>query len=450
MITLDEAYWWLNNNNGSYARPLIRELSDQVSKSEDSQQTEIALESCQRLMDTYGNYLQPVVRKLVDQLQSALKFGDPKAVKDFCNQLHDSGGSYLRPFACTLVLQMRTAVEENKDPRYASLLLERLKDVSGKLTVELEAGEVLVECGVAACNLNNLEEAVRLFRMAIIKYSTYWHQHAVAQWMMGHVLWLNGQPDQAMIAWERSLEKFEKLGTRRAPTPGASTKWYQEKIEIMNQSLAHAIKNNGISQPKSEPTPVPTSPMRPKTEAESQTPASVGDLLAFTYTTDYTLFNIYDSIPAGGLAAVGVDPNFMGLVKIAQVTIEQVMIDERPYRVINLRDGHIVNVSGNKTYITVKVKGNSMNKARPVKIEDGDYILLKQQNIADNGDIIAAEVVNEDSSATLKRFSRRGSKIILGAESNDPQFKNKKWEFTMPGEGFNIRGVALAVFKPIQ
>lgn len=59
----------------------------------------------------------------------------------------------------------------------------------------------------------------------------------------------------------------------------------------------------------------------------------------------------------------------------------------------------------------LRVQGDSMIEAG---IYDGDKIIVKQQNTADNGDIVVALI--EDSS-TVKRFFKRDGKIILHPEN---------------------------------
>lgn len=63
-------------------------------------------------------------------------------------------------------------------------------------------------------------------------------------------------------------------------------------------------------------------------------------------------------------------------------------------------------LKGRKAY-ALKVKGNSMVEEG---ILDGDYVVIRQQNTADNGDIVVALI---DGEATLKRFYREGRRIRL-------------------------------------
>ncbi|MEW6026619.1 MAG: transcriptional repressor LexA [Planctomycetota bacterium] len=73
----------------------------------------------------------------------------------------------------------------------------------------------------------------------------------------------------------------------------------------------------------------------------------------------------------------------------------------------------------------LKVQGESMINAG---INDGDIILVRQQPVAENGEMVAVII---DGEATVKRFYKKGNKIILKPENEkmkpiivDPADKN--------------------------
>ncbi|MDR2897305.1 MAG: transcriptional repressor LexA [Spirochaetaceae bacterium] len=66
-----------------------------------------------------------------------------------------------------------------------------------------------------------------------------------------------------------------------------------------------------------------------------------------------------------------------------------------------------------KDYYALHVKGDSMIGAG---ILDGDLAVIERSEHASNGDIVAA-VCNEDGEATLKRFFKQTSRILLQAEN---------------------------------
>lgn len=67
-------------------------------------------------------------------------------------------------------------------------------------------------------------------------------------------------------------------------------------------------------------------------------------------------------------------------------------------------------LSSHGEHYALEVKGDSMIEAG---INDGDVVVIREGNAADNGDIVVALV--EDHEATLKRYYRRGHTIALEA-----------------------------------
>jgi repressor LexA len=73
-----------------------------------------------------------------------------------------------------------------------------------------------------------------------------------------------------------------------------------------------------------------------------------------------------------------------------------------------------VNVVASENSFLLKVEGMSMKDAG---ILDGDYVLVRQQQTAESGEIVVAMI---NSEATVKRFRRRGNLMFL--EPENPQF----------------------------
>jgi SOS regulatory protein LexA len=89
-------------------------------------------------------------------------------------------------------------------------------------------------------------------------------------------------------------------------------------------------------------------------------------------------------------------------------------------------------------HFILKVRGDSMRNAG---IEDNDYVVVRSQVTAENLDIA---VVAIDDTATLKRFSRMGSNVLLLAE-------NPKYDPIMLNEDqVSILGVAVGLVKQIN
>ena len=69
-------------------------------------------------------------------------------------------------------------------------------------------------------------------------------------------------------------------------------------------------------------------------------------------------------------------------------------------------------IFGNGELFILHAYGDSMTGAG---INDGDYVVLRKQNTAENGEIVSALI---DGEATLKRFYRKDGKIILHPENS--------------------------------
>lgn len=73
---------------------------------------------------------------------------------------------------------------------------------------------------------------------------------------------------------------------------------------------------------------------------------------------------------------------------------------------------------GKGDHYALEVKGDSMIDAG---INDGDVVIIRESQTADNGDIVVALV--EDAEATLKRYRRNGNAIAL--EAANPAYETR-------------------------
>ncbi|HAM38063.1 MAG TPA: repressor LexA [Elusimicrobia bacterium] len=85
-------------------------------------------------------------------------------------------------------------------------------------------------------------------------------------------------------------------------------------------------------------------------------------------------------------------------------------------------------------YFMLRARGSSMNETG---INDGDYVLIKQQAIAKNGDRVVA-IINDE--ATIKEFHREKDFIILKPKSNVPTHKP-----IILKSDFMVQGIVVAV-----
>ncbi len=93
--------------------------------------------------------------------------------------------------------------------------------------------------------------------------------------------------------------------------------------------------------------------------------------------------------------------------------------------------------TGQGPVFLLRVRGDSMVEAG---ILDGDYVVVRSQNVAENGQIVAALI--DDEEATVKRFSRRGRAVVLTPE-------NPNYEEMVFTEGVQVLGKVVAVLRAI-
>ncbi len=92
-------------------------------------------------------------------------------------------------------------------------------------------------------------------------------------------------------------------------------------------------------------------------------------------------------------------------------------------------------------YFLLRVRGNSMNKAKVngEKIEDGDLVLIRQQATANEGDIVVALI---DGEATIKRFTRGPGYYVLKPDSTSAVHRPIIVE-----RDFHVQGIVVRVLK---
>ncbi|WUD70088.1 transcriptional repressor LexA [Nocardia sp. NBC_00508] len=90
---------------------------------------------------------------------------------------------------------------------------------------------------------------------------------------------------------------------------------------------------------------------------------------------------------------------------------------------------------GDGSLFLLKVVGQSMIDAA---ICDGDWVVVRQQNVADNGEIVAAMI---DGEATVKTFKRTGKDVWL--MPHNPVFE------PIPGNDAQILGKVVTVIRKI-
>lgn len=87
------------------------------------------------------------------------------------------------------------------------------------------------------------------------------------------------------------------------------------------------------------------------------------------------------------------------------------------------------------TYFILRASGDSMNKV----IEDGDLVIVRQQPVAENGEMVVALI---DDKATLKEFYKTNDHVILRPNSTKKEFTD-----IILDRDFFIQGVVVSVIN---
>jgi repressor LexA len=87
----------------------------------------------------------------------------------------------------------------------------------------------------------------------------------------------------------------------------------------------------------------------------------------------------------------------------------------------------------------LQVRGDSMVGAG---VLDRDYVVVRRQDAADNGDMVAALLPNMEAEATVKHFSRRGGRVRLLPDN--PAFE------PIDGDQAQILGKVVAVLRRLR
>lgn len=93
-------------------------------------------------------------------------------------------------------------------------------------------------------------------------------------------------------------------------------------------------------------------------------------------------------------------------------------------------------IAGREKHYALEVKGDSMIEAG---INDGDVVVIREQDTAQNGDIVVALV--EGHEATLKRYRRRGAMIAL--EAANPAYETR----ILPESSVRVQGRLVGLIR---
>lgn len=92
-------------------------------------------------------------------------------------------------------------------------------------------------------------------------------------------------------------------------------------------------------------------------------------------------------------------------------------------------------------FFLLRVRGDSMNKAvvNGARIQNGDLVLVRQQPVAEPGEIVVALI---DGEATIKRLERGPNYFILRSQSTNPEHQP-----VIVDREFEVAGVVCGILK---
>jgi hypothetical protein len=375
--------------------------------------------------------------------------------------------------------QFVSQLSENlRQERHARLrtLADQLLVLAGEVAYEDEQAECLVVCARVRYRLNDLSGADETLRRAADLYRSnrMTHQSAVVDWLRGWVLWNMPGEEQylpGLALMEKGTNLFQLLHAVHIAVDRRRRLWYSAKIEAMRHSIQEQMRMldlRGAEPPGSVPPEPPAQAWQQEypPEAESAAPRA-GDVAPAASTSpaappeepgpipvdmsgnflfSLRTFEVRDWIWAG-------DPKTMNTVEepLGHLELDRVLFDGQAYQIKPLKkNGNIINLTGylnnGQRLVALKIKGDSMNRATPHPIQDGDFVLVVMQDHGRDGDIVIAGVRGFDQEATIKRLRVRGRWVELVPETDNPAHEVRRYQ---KGDAFVILGVALAVFQPV-
>ncbi|MCA2001121.1 MAG: hypothetical protein LDL51_04580 [Chloroflexi bacterium] len=369
------------------------------------------------------------------------------SIKEICDQwidyayenwldgwIRECVGSYLHDSIKNIVSRMKDAAQSPERAEEAWNLLERLKRLSdGFYNLEdakeqkylYERAEVYLECALVAYKMGDLQEGLNLLRVSnndFLRRSPY---KAIGYWFYGCIQWqLPSHSEAAVLSWERAAQILNDFGVDKSASDLSVKKKCDDYSAFIRRVINDATRNNAPSPPSAYDLPE-------KNAASGK--AAKADYSA--YQAVLKLFPYYGAIPAG-------DPATAMRYPAGRSGVDALEISGNSYKVFNFkREGEIF-LNLEVQHFVLRVSGHSMNAAKPVSVEDGDYVLLAKKE-AQHNDIVAAVIVESgEPAATLKRYLVRDGRRILKFESSV-----EEREIPLSSTDY-IQGVVVAILKP--
>jgi len=349
---------------------------------------------------------------------------------------------YLRESTQILVGRMRDILCSDEE---AWNLLGRLKklgsgihnmqDDFGGNKFLYEQAEINLECAIAAYRMGDYHEASTLLDMTVGSFHGRSIHRAISCWIHSCIQWQSQSHfDLALVNWEKSSRIVTELSSNSSFDQSFANECMNITM-VMNNAILEASRLGYPPPPPNFSSTHTSNTARPHSRPSTPGAGPMKSKAGSSRSSRLRGYSVLGCIPAGAPAEIVDDST-------EESFVDRLEINSYYYRIHSVKTGMEINLTQNGQYFILRVNGDSMNKALPVNIESGDYVLVVKQNVAMSGDIVAAEINGVDVEATLKRYSFRNNEHTLTPESDNPANIHMTYK-----KDFSIRGVVVAVLK---
>jgi hypothetical protein len=145
------------------------------------------------------------------------------------------------------ILKLNDVLQEKvkqKDLTGAFQISQDMQIISKTGNDPTEEAEVWVECALASCSLGNLQDGLKLLKLAFSSFPPYGHYQAITRWMIGIIQWdFQSERPHAIRNWQSCLQILVHLASESEhKNQLGRMNWYNEKYGFMEKALEMKIE----------------------------------------------------------------------------------------------------------------------------------------------------------------------------------------------------------------
>lgn len=329
-----------------------------------------------------------------------------------------------------LVAQMKDDLER-KDHGAARGKIAQLDKVCETINKPRQTAEAKIEVAIVLYEMLEYDHALEYLGQSLMSYrGADSHAEAITRWIIGRIQWENpATTHNAMVNWRKCYEMFASVKTEKRAEQVAilAAQWYQLRAKEMDLNLQNAIQHGYPVAPTivndrhtadtatagdtaSQASTAPTPPHNHGNgSTESSTSADNADILADELLNSAVLrfqsLPVYESIPADPAGGIVFEKSDGGFTIYAEA--DRLHINDQGFYLLGVRKEKVVALNHAYQHRLVRVIHNSMNRAAPHHINEGDYVLLRQNSDPDDGKIVAAVIIDRDTGKYLSALKRK-------------------------------------------